>query len=93
MTELQMGTRVADLERQVQGLRTALATNRTIATAVGVLMATYRLDRGEAFALLANQSTRTNTKLGILALDLVTATELSGHQAAADAEVGSSLEQ
>lgn len=51
-----------------------------IATAVGLVMAGYRLDRGEAFALLAEQSKHTNTRVSVLALDLVARAEQAAHR-------------
>ena len=70
MTEVAVG-RVAELQAQVQQLETALATNRVTATAVGLLMGQYRVDREQAFNLLVAQSQRTNTRLSTVALDLV----------------------
>ena len=43
-------------------------------------MAHHRLDRKEAFALLTQHSNRTNTKLVVLALELVTQAEDAARQ-------------
>lgn len=50
-------------EHDVHHLRVALETNRTISTAVGILMARHHLDADEAFDVLRQVSMRTNTKL------------------------------
>ena len=71
MTELASDSRLVHLEQQVQQLTTALVTNRVIATAVGLVMAARTTDRAQAFAWLVSESQRTNTKLAVVALDLV----------------------
>lgn len=71
MTEAGAGSRIVELEQQVQQLTTALVTNRVIATAVGLVMAERQLDRERAFAWLVRESQRTNTRLATLALDRV----------------------
>jgi hypothetical protein len=57
-------------EHDVHHLRVALETNRTISTAVGILMARHHLDADEAFALLRQVSMHTNTKLREVACDV-----------------------
>jgi AmiR/NasT family two-component response regulator len=71
LTELTLDSRVAELERQVQDLQTALVTNRVTATAVGLVMAEYRMDREQAFHALVRASQQRNIKLSAVALDLV----------------------
>jgi len=75
MTGLAADSRSAELERKVQQLTTALDTNRVTATAVGLVMAERRLDRVAAFAWLAAESQRTNTRLATVALHLVVRAE------------------
>ena len=75
MAELAADSRSIELEQQVQQLTTALVTNRVIATAVGLVMASQETDRAQAFAWLVAESQRTNTKLAAVALDLVACAE------------------
>lgn len=77
MSELAADGRNAELEAQVQQLSTALASNRVIATAVGLVMASQQLDRAQAFAWLVSQSQQTNTKLATIALALIVRSEES----------------
>ena len=44
-------------------LRQALQTNRTIGTAVGIVMAGYQLDQQRAFQVLVRTSQQNNRKL------------------------------
>jgi hypothetical protein len=60
----------AGAREQVAGLERALHTNREIGTAMGVLMATYKITREEAFALLRIASQNTNRKLIDIAVDV-----------------------
>lgn len=58
----------ADLRRQdVQNLTTALESSRVISGAVGILMATHRLSRDDAFAVLRRTSMDLNLKLRAVA--------------------------
>jgi hypothetical protein len=58
----------ADLHRQdVANLRTALQSNRQIATAVGILMATEKVTEERGFALLRQTSNQLNRKLAEIA--------------------------
>jgi GAF domain-containing protein len=57
--------------RRAEHLEVALRTNRTIGTAIGVLVATLRLDPDEAFRLLRAASSTTNRKLREVAEDVV----------------------
>lgn len=64
-------------ERAVH-LDQALASSRSIGTAVGVLMATYRVSEERAFELLSEASQRLNRKLRELAVDVSDTGELPG---------------
>jgi signal transduction histidine kinase/DNA-binding response OmpR family regulator len=57
-------------------LRTALDSSRTIGTAIGVLMTTYRLTAPAAFQLLVAASQSTNRKLRDIATDVTTTHQL-----------------
>lgn len=65
----------AHLARTVHQLETALRSNRVIATAVGVVVTSCRLDREAAFDHLVALSQRTNTKLVVVAEQVVRAAE------------------
>ena len=80
MTELAPDLRVVELERQVEQLQTALVTNRVTATAIGLLMAQYQVNREQAFARLVSQSQRMNIRLDTVALELVTRAEVKARQ-------------
>jgi len=54
---------LAQAENQVSNLETALASNRRIGAAIGVLMASRRVTSEEAFALLRMASNKSNRKL------------------------------
>ena len=54
---------VDDAEAKADQIRRGLDTNRTIGTAVGVIMATYRLTAEQAFRMLTTASQNTNSKL------------------------------
>ena len=54
---------LAQAENQVANLETALASNRRIGAAIGVLMASRRVTSEEAFALLRMASNKSNRKL------------------------------
>jgi GAF domain-containing protein len=56
---------------QVSGLEQAVASNRAIGTAIGILMATHRIDQDEAFELLRTVSQRTNRKLREIADEVI----------------------
>ena len=59
--------RAARERETVAHLRTALDSNREIAKAIGILMATHRIDEAAAFDLLRSASSRTNTRLAAIA--------------------------
>jgi anti-anti-sigma factor len=63
--------RIADLVREVEGLKTAMEHRATIEQAKGVIMATMRCGPEEAFALLVTQSQQENRKLWQIAAHLV----------------------
>ena len=56
---------------QISGLEQALASNRAIGTAIGILMATRRVTQDRAFDLLRVVSQRTNRKLREIADEVV----------------------
>jgi ANTAR domain/GAF domain len=56
---------------QVAGLEQAVASNRAIGMAIGILMAIRRIGQDEAFDLLRTVSQRTNRKLREIADDVV----------------------
>lgn len=61
----------AQLVVRTENLERALASNRDIGTAVGVLVAQHRLTRDQAFDLLRIASQNTNRKLHDVALDVI----------------------
>jgi GAF domain-containing protein len=63
---------------QISGLEQALASNRTIAMAIGILMATHRIKEGEAFDRLRVASQRSNRRLREIADEVVRTGELPG---------------
>lgn len=62
---------LARLEEQVAGLSAALASNRVISTAIGLVMERQGLDRAAAHASLVRRSQNANTKLAVLAEEMV----------------------
>lgn len=65
--------------RELAGqLQTALGSNRTIGTAVGILMTTHDLSSDQAFQLLRMLSQSTNRKLALITRDIVTARAIRG---------------
>ena len=56
---------------QISGLEQAVASNRAIGMAIGILMAIERIGQDEAFDLLRTVSQRTNRKLREIADDVV----------------------
>ena len=69
------GNQVVELEEPVQQLKTALVSNRVIATAIGLTMWQHRVDRPQALSFLVEQSQRTNTRLSAVALGVVVEAE------------------
>jgi AmiR/NasT family two-component response regulator len=63
-------------KEQIEQLEQAVASNRTIGTAVGILMVTRRLSDDAAFELLRSTSQATNRKLRDLAELVVRAGDL-----------------
>ena len=61
---------------QISGLEQAVASNRAIGMAIGILMATRRVSQDDAFALLRTASQLSNRKLRELADDVVLTGEL-----------------
>ena len=66
-------TAVETAETKAEQIRAALDSNRVIGTAVGIVMATYRLTAQQGFDLLVKASQHSNRKLRDIAAD-VTAT-------------------
>jgi signal transduction histidine kinase/DNA-binding response OmpR family regulator len=58
-------------ETTVGQLQQALQTNRTIGTAIGIVMASYELDANRAFKVLVRTSQQTNRKLHDIAAEVV----------------------
>jgi GAF domain-containing protein len=56
---------------QISGLEQAVASNRSIGMAIGILMAIHRVGQDEAFDLLRTVSQRTNRKLREIADEVV----------------------
>ncbi len=72
-TELALMRRVVlrEAEDRADGLQRALASNRTIGTAIGILMAHDRVTAEAAFNLLRESSQRSNRKLRTVAEDVI----------------------
>jgi DNA-binding response OmpR family regulator len=62
---------IGEFETTVGQLRQALQTNRTIGTAVGIVMALYGLDQQRAFQVLVRTSQQNNRKLNDIAAEVV----------------------
>jgi DNA-binding response OmpR family regulator len=62
---------LSQAEDRVANLRTALASNRSIGAAIGVIMATEKLSHEKAFERLREASQRTHRKLRDLADDVL----------------------
>jgi AmiR/NasT family two-component response regulator len=60
-----------DLEREIDSLRTAMASRATIERAKGIIMSSMRVGPDRAFELLVQQSQHENRKLREVAADLV----------------------
>jgi signal transduction histidine kinase/DNA-binding response OmpR family regulator len=69
---------IGEAETTVGQLRRALQTNRTIGTAVGIVMTRYDLDLERAFQVLVRTSQQNNRKLADIAEELVRIGELPG---------------
>jgi hypothetical protein len=75
---------VAELRREVEGLRLALETRAVIEQAKGVVMATTGCDVDEAFHFLVRRSQRENRKLREIAEELVSRAASGLHRTSAD---------
>jgi signal transduction histidine kinase/DNA-binding response OmpR family regulator len=64
-------TAIDSAEDTADNLRRALATNRTIATAIGIVMTRYQLDATRSYQALVRISQHTNRKLRDLAAEVV----------------------
>ena len=69
VTELRR--RLAAAQQRVATLQVALASNRRIGMAVGILMVRHRLTEDQAFELLRQYSSRTNVKPAAVADEVV----------------------
>jgi hypothetical protein len=70
-----MNGALAEAYCEIEQLRTALESNRIIATAIGILIERHHLDREAAFAFLAHDSSHRNIKLHVVAEELVVQAE------------------
>ncbi|MGX7678368.1 ANTAR domain-containing protein [Jatrophihabitans sp. DSM 45814] len=61
----------ANAEQQSEHLQVALATSRTIGTAIGILMATYKMTEQQSFDILRMASQNNHRKLRDVAMDVV----------------------
>lgn len=64
-------TNLADALRLIEELQEAVHTRQRIGEAVGILMERYQLDQAGAFSYLKRTSSTTNTKLRLVAADVV----------------------
>lgn len=71
VTHAAQAVAAARLRNQVDNLERALASNRDIGTAIGVLMAQHKITRTQAFDLLRIASQNTNRKLREVAQDVI----------------------
>lgn len=62
---------VADLRREVETLEVAMSSSRLIGTAIGLVMADHQVSRAAAFDLLRARSQNTNTRLAVVAAEVV----------------------
>ncbi len=69
-------TAVETAETKAEQIRAALDSNRVIGTAVGIVMATYRLTAQQGFDLLVKASQNSNRKLRDIAADVTAARTL-----------------
>jgi len=69
--------RIHELEETVDGLQKRLESQGPIEQAKGIIMAQTHCNADEAFEILRRASQRSNTKLRVLALDLVAKTSRS----------------
>jgi signal transduction histidine kinase/DNA-binding response OmpR family regulator len=69
---------IGQAETTVGQLRQALQTNRTIGTAVGIVMSHYELDAQKAFQVLVRTSQQNNRKLHDIAAEVVSTGALPG---------------
>ena len=63
--------RIEQLEREVENLVAAVQTRDFIGQAKGILMERYRIDADGAFQLLVKMSQATQSKVNLVAHDLV----------------------
>jgi signal transduction histidine kinase/DNA-binding response OmpR family regulator len=75
---------IGEAETTVGQLRQALQSNRTIGTAVGIVMTQYQLDRERAFQVLVRTSQQSHRKLHDVATEVMRAGSLPGAVADSD---------
>lgn len=66
-----IAVRAAEDQQRADNLEIALRSSRRIGTAIGILMASHRVDEQAAFELLRRRSQDTNRKLADIAEDVV----------------------
>ena len=69
---------IGEVETTVGQLHQALQTNRTIGTAIGIVMAHYGLEQQRAFQVLVRTSQQNNRKLHDIAAEVVRTGSLPG---------------
>jgi len=62
---------LADLRRQVETLEVGLLSSWLIGAAIGLVMADHQVSRATAFDLLRARSQNTNTRLAVVAAEVV----------------------
>ena len=70
-THTTLALMAASAKQRAANLERALTTNRHIGMAMGVLMATHKMTRDDAFTLLRIASQNTNRKLADIAEDVI----------------------
>ena len=76
-------TEISALQARIDQLEEAVASNRTIGAALGLVMERFHLDRTTAFAYLVRMSQDSNTKLAVVAERLLTDSEHDSSEEAA----------
>jgi hypothetical protein len=69
--DAELQRRLRQAESQAVNLQKALASSRRIGMAVGIVMAMRRLTEDQAFAVLRRASNHRNTKLSVVAEELI----------------------
>jgi hypothetical protein len=84
---------LAEAENQAEHLEVALATNRQIGVAIGVLMAYHKVTEEHAFALLRNASQQLHQKLRDVAAEVVETGALPDRQGQAAARIAATPDE